>query len=100
MCVDWKVPPIAFIDKNERDKFITNVWCNGKKNVKTDRGTKLRNMCNNMLLETELAWRFFVYAGITPIATQVCVAMGKLGTPLDVVAKDRDGKICIVEMKK
>lgn len=53
-----------------------------------------------MLVETELAWRFFDQYKLTPQSTQDCVAWGGLGTRCDVVVKDDKGRTRVLEFKR
>ena len=59
------------------------------------------NLCAKLMPETEHALAFWHTHGYMPVSTQDAVADAglRLGTRVDVVCRNREGKIVIVEMK-
>ncbi len=92
----YKVPTRAFYDSTFREHFIRCKWGTRQ----THQATKVRTVCNAMLRETELAWRFFGKYKLDPISTQDTVAGWGMGTKVDVVAVDATGDTRVLEMKK
>jgi hypothetical protein len=87
------LPPGAFTDKAVRDHHCKYV-------LSKEQAGKLRRKVSTMLPETELAWRFFVKEGLTPVSTQeICASQG-VGTRIDVLARDSCGRLCVLEFKR
>jgi len=78
------VPARVFFEKAYRDHFIKIKWGVARSGP----ATKLRNACNGMMQETEMAWRFFDRYKLRPVSTQDAVAYGTVGTRTDVVVDD------------
>ncbi len=89
----WGVPASAFHNREARERYL-------KLNLTKVQATKLRNACNRMLLETEMTWRLFDVYKLDPVSTQDCVAYHGVGTKVDVVVRDRNGHLRVLEMKK
>jgi hypothetical protein len=62
-------------------------------------GRRLRNACMKLLPETEMFWRTMVALQFIPLTTQVPVAWSRVGTRADVLARDKMGKLRIIEIK-
>lgn len=92
-----QLPNRVFFDREYRNHVINTKWGRSKH----PSATKLRNACNSMLPETELAWRMFERRGLEPLSTQDPVAWCGIGTKVDVVVLDtKTGRRRVVEMKR
>jgi len=86
---DWKVPLRVFLHKETRDHFIRVKWQGCAGSIASDADAKkikrLRNLCNSLMPETHQVIRYLDKHGLDPIETQVAVARGEVGTPIDLV---------------
>lgn len=94
-----RVPKSAFFCKSVRDKFIADTWCAGKYNKISPNGTKLRSMVYKMMVEVELMWYYFHLASMEPLHTQVQVDDMGVATAIDLLVRDRNGKVRVGECK-
>lgn len=81
---DKSLPSRAFWDPTYRKRYCEVRWGRAQHRDKT----RLLNICNRMMKETRLLWYHFDRSRLRPVATQVPVALGRIGTPLDLVVQD------------
>jgi hypothetical protein len=100
----YKVPLKAFFDAGERNKFVKIQWGTppvGKEKEYEKERKRFRNVCNGMMNETEQLIRYLHQRKYDPVGTQVPVHWNKsLGTPIDLVVIDMDGRYRTIELKK
>lgn len=95
-----RVPLRAFFDQAYRDHFIACKW--GRTNLTLDamkQVKRLRTVANNLMCETEQLVRYLHAQKLTPVSTQTPVASGKVGTQIDLVARNEAGEDIVFELK-
>lgn len=95
-----QIPMRAFFDKAHLDQVIRLKFGRVYKDkAVVSKVRRIRTVANTLMPETERLLRYLHSQKLTPFATQVPVASGKVGTQVDLVVTNEAGEYIIVELK-